>query len=160
MLPAAALSSACPSLAFASNNYSRALFGSMAPCCLSALESNRLIPSAAITANMTPDACLATLLALVVLIHGCGNSGPDSQTSPKFRELSLVDSARLDQQRALVGPRQRDGTVSPNLLEPRPICRLLQRTIDDRAFSKAQTHELQSLGVAFGDVLSELPFGG
>ena len=35
---------------------------------------------------------------------------------------------------------------------------VLQKLIDDRAFSKAQTYELQCLGVAFGDVLaSELP---
>jgi hypothetical protein len=35
---------------------------------------------------------------------------------------------------------------------------VLQRLIDDKAFSKSQTYELQSLGIAFGDVLaSELP---
>ena len=35
---------------------------------------------------------------------------------------------------------------------------VLQRLIDDRAFKKRQTFELQSLGIAFGDVLSsELP---
>ena len=35
---------------------------------------------------------------------------------------------------------------------------VLQRLIDDRAFSKTQLYELQSLGVAYGDVLaSELP---
>jgi len=35
---------------------------------------------------------------------------------------------------------------------------VLQRLIDDNAFNKTQTYELQSLGVAFGDVLaSELP---
>ncbi len=34
----------------------------------------------------------------------------------------------------------------------------LQRLIDDRAFNKTQTYELESLGVAFGDVSSsELP---
>jgi hypothetical protein len=31
---------------------------------------------------------------------------------------------------------------------------VLQRLIDDRAFSKTQTYELQSLGIAFGDVLA------
>lgn len=35
---------------------------------------------------------------------------------------------------------------------------MLQRIIDERAFKKSQTYELQCLGVAFGDVLaSELP---
>jgi hypothetical protein len=35
---------------------------------------------------------------------------------------------------------------------------VLQRLIDDKVFSKTQTYELQSLGIAFGDVLaSELP---
>ena len=31
---------------------------------------------------------------------------------------------------------------------------LLQRLLDDRLFMKSQTYELQSLGVAFGDVLT------
>jgi hypothetical protein len=35
---------------------------------------------------------------------------------------------------------------------------VLQRLIDERVFNKAQTYELQCLGVALGDVLaSELP---
>ena len=35
---------------------------------------------------------------------------------------------------------------------------ILQRLIDDKVFGKSQTYELQSLGIAFGDVLaSELP---
>ena len=35
---------------------------------------------------------------------------------------------------------------------------VLQRLIDDKVFSQTQTYELQSLGVAFGDVLAtELP---
>jgi hypothetical protein len=35
---------------------------------------------------------------------------------------------------------------------------VLQNLIDDRVFNKSQRHELQSVGVAFGDVLtSELP---
>jgi hypothetical protein len=31
---------------------------------------------------------------------------------------------------------------------------ILQRLLDDKAFTKSQTYELQSLGVAFGDVLA------
>ena len=35
---------------------------------------------------------------------------------------------------------------------------VLQRLIDEKVFNKSQTYKLQSLGVAFGDVLvSELP---
>jgi len=35
---------------------------------------------------------------------------------------------------------------------------ILQRLINDKAFNKSQTYELQSLGVVFGDVLaSEVP---
>lgn len=35
---------------------------------------------------------------------------------------------------------------------------IIQRLLDDKAFKKSQTYELQCLGVVFGDVLaSELP---
>jgi hypothetical protein len=76
----------------------------------------------------------------------------------KFTELSETDRARLDQQRAIVlaAARQRYGTpVLTGTLEDLPV---LQFLIDDKVFSKTQTYELQSLGIAFGDVLaSELP---
>jgi|ERR1700722_12659774 len=77
---------------------------------------------------------------------------------PKFSELSHQDSARLDQQRAIVAAaaKQRYGTST--LLKTVADLPVLQRLIDDKVFSKSQTYELQSLGVAFGDVLArELP---
>ena len=76
---------------------------------------------------------------------------------PKFSELSLEDSTRLEQQRAIVAAaKQRYGTSS--LTKTAADLSVLQRLIDDKVFSKTQTYELQSLGIAFGDVLaSELP---
>jgi len=77
---------------------------------------------------------------------------------PKFSELSDQDKSRLDAQRAVVATavRQRYGISA--LTKTAKDLPSLQRLIDDRAFSKSQTYELQSLGVAFGDVLSsELP---
>ena len=52
--------------------------------------------------------------------------------------------------------KQRYGiTVLTKSVKDLPI---LQRLIDDKAFTKTQTYERQSLGVAYGDVLaSELP---
>ena len=77
---------------------------------------------------------------------------------PKFSELSSDDRTRLEQQRAVVAAaaKQRYGTSSlKKTVVDLPV---LQRLIDDKAFSKTQTYELQSLGVAFGDVLeSEFP---
>jgi hypothetical protein len=76
----------------------------------------------------------------------------------KFSELSLEDKKRLDQQRAIVAAaaKQRYGTFS--LRKTEADLPVLQRLIDDKAFSKSQTSELQSIGIAFGDVLaSELP---
>lgn len=77
---------------------------------------------------------------------------------PKFSELSHDDSVRLDQQRAIVAAvaKQRYGTSA--LKKTQADLPILQRLIDDNVFSKSQTYELQSLGIAFGDVLaSELP---
>lgn len=80
------------------------------------------------------------------------------QSMPKFSDLSQQDRARLDQQRAIIAAavKQRYGVpaLSRSIADLGP----LQRLIDDKVFAKTQTYELQSLGVAFGDVLaSELP---
>jgi len=77
---------------------------------------------------------------------------------PRFSELSQADRTRLDEQRAIVAAavKQRYGTST--LRKTVADLSVLQRLIDDKVFSKSQTYELQSLGIAFGDVLaSELP---
>jgi hypothetical protein len=77
---------------------------------------------------------------------------------PKFTELTREDSARLEQQRAVVlaAAKQRYGT--PTLTRTKSDLPVLQHLIDDGVFNKSETYQLQSLGVAFGDVLaSELP---
>lgn len=69
---------------------------------------------------------------------------------PVFSELSHEDSARLDRQRAIIAAaaKQRYGTSTmKKTVADLPV---LQRLIDDKVFSKSQTYELQSLGVAFG----------
>jgi len=77
---------------------------------------------------------------------------------PKFTELSAEDTARLEQQRAVVLAAARGRYETLALTRTRSDLPVLQKLIDDRAFNKAQTYELQCLGVAFGDVLtSELP---
>ncbi|HEY6250058.1 MAG TPA: DUF3806 domain-containing protein [Candidatus Angelobacter sp.] len=84
-------------------------------------------------------------------------SVPKAAGEPKFSELTRQDGERLDQQRAVVAAaaRQRYGTALTRTNKDLPI---LQRLLDDKAFKKSQTYELQSLGVAFGDVLvSEFP---
>ena len=76
---------------------------------------------------------------------------------PKFSELSQEDRTRLAEQRAIVAAaaKQRYGTSLRKTVADLPV---LQRVIDDKVFSKSQTYELQSLGIAFGDILaSELP---
>jgi len=87
------------------------------------------------------------------------DDAPPAQTAIlKFSELSHEDKKRLDQQRAIVATaaEQRYGTST--LTKTKADLPVLQRLIDDKAFSKSQTYELQSLGIAFGDVLAgELP---
>ena len=78
--------------------------------------------------------------------------------TPKFNELSESDRARLDQQRELVAATAKRKYGTSELTKTAADLGVLQRLVDDRAFDKTQTYELQSLGVAFGDVLaSELP---
>ena len=87
-----------------------------------------------------------------------GQSAPEGAPEPKLSELTREDSQRLDRQRALIAAaaRQRYGTTA--LTRTKKDLPILQRLLDDKAFKKSQTYELQSLGVAFGDVLaSEFP---
>ena len=101
-------------------------------------------------------------LILLVFLSGAGllfgQSANDSAPEPEFSELSHEDSARLDQQRALVAAaaKQRYGTAA--LRRTKRDLPIIQRLIDDKFFKKSQTYELQCLGVVFGDVLAgELP---
>lgn len=109
---------------------------------------------------MTPYTCLATLLTFGALTLSFCNSqaGPKQQTGPKFTELSDDDIANLDKQRALVAAAAKQRYGVSGLVRTKADLPVLQRLIDDQAFTKTQTYELQSLGVALGDVMaSELP---
>jgi hypothetical protein len=83
-----------------------------------------------------------------------GQSANEAAREPKFSELTREDSERLDRQRAVVAvaAKQRYGTVA--LTRTKKDLPILQRLLDDKAFKKSQTYELQSLGVTFGDVLA------
>jgi hypothetical protein len=101
---------------------------------------------------------MAALLSMGFLGVLSGQSNRKAAPEPKFSELSREDNARLEQQRAVVlaACKQRYGTVT--LIRTKSDLPVLQRLIDDRVFNKSQTYQLQSLGVALGDVLvSELP---
>jgi len=77
---------------------------------------------------------------------------------PRFSELSRDDIARLERQRAVIAAEAKRRYGTPALKRDASDLEVLQRLIDDKAFAKTQTYELQSLGIAFGDVLaSELP---
>lgn len=82
------------------------------------------------------------------------SSGP----VPKFKELSAEDAARLAKQRALISDTITRRYRTGHLTQAKTDLPIIQKLIDDRAFDKSQTYELQSLGVVFGDVLAhELP---
>ncbi len=83
--------------------------------------------------------------------------GLPTTPEPKFAELSSEERARLEQQSAVVATAAKH-QLGMILTKTRRDLPMLQRIIDERAFKKSQTYELQCLGVAFGDVLaSELP---
>ena len=95
------------------------------------------------------------LLAILILFAPVGIAQSDV---PKFSELSQQDRIRLDQQRRIVGVAVKQRYGATELKKSVADLAILQHLIDDRVFTKTQTYELQSLGVAFGDVLaSELP---
>jgi hypothetical protein len=96
-----------------------------------------------------------TLLALLGYVGVLfGQSANEAAREPKFSELTREDSERLDRQRAVVAvaAKQRYGTLA--LTRTKKDLPILQRLLDDKAFKKSQTYELQSLGVALGDVLA------
>jgi hypothetical protein len=102
---------------------------------------------------------ITILLATMLLGFGISFSKQKAAqpAMPKFSELSREDRTRLEEQRAIVAAaaKQRYGTSLGKTVADLPV---LQGLIDGKVFSKSQTYELQSLGIAFGDVLaSELP---
>ncbi len=109
---------------------------------------------------MTYYVCATTLLSFAILGLSVDafQSAAKPKEGPKFTELSREDISSLDRQRALVEAAARKRYGVSRLERTKADLAVLQRLIDDRAFSKTQTYELQSLGVTFGDVLmSELP---
>jgi hypothetical protein len=103
-------------------------------------------------------AIMTTLLSIVFLGIFWGQSNRKTAAAPRFTELSREDSTRLQQQRAVVAATAKQRYGTKGLSRTKSDLPVLQNLIDQRVFSKSQTYELQSLGVAFGDVLaSELP---
>ena len=93
-------------------------------------------------------------MGLLSFLFGCTKK----DAAPKFTPLSAEDSTRLDQQRAVIAGEAKHRYGTPVLTKTKTDMAVLQRLLDDRSFTKTQTYELQSLGIAFGDVLgSELP---
>ena len=98
------------------------------------------------------------LAALVSSIISFAKQKAAQPTMPKFSELSHEGGTRLEQQRAIVAAAAKHRYGTSTLKKTVADLPVLQRLIDDKVFSKSQTYELQSLGIAFGDVLaSELP---
>lgn len=105
---------------------------------------------------------IRTSILLTIVLFGFVNSyGKQKATDPgvpKYSELSGEDKTRLERQRALVAAVVKQRYGKPALTKTVSDLAVLQRLLDDRVFGKTQTYQLQSMGVAFGDVLvSELP---
>ncbi|MFZ0980887.1 MAG: DUF3806 domain-containing protein [Candidatus Acidiferrales bacterium] len=100
------------------------------------------------------------VLLAVMLFGPLGLSKQETPhpAAPRFDDLSQADMTRLDRQRAIIAAAVKQRYGVPTLKKNASDLTVLQRLIDDKAFAKTQTYELQSLGVAFGDVLAgELP---
>jgi hypothetical protein len=101
---------------------------------------------------------IAALLSLGVVGIVVGQSNRPTAREPQFKELSAADRARLDRQRAIIASEAKARYGTPALTRTQRDLPVIQKLIADMAFKKTQTYELQSLGVVFGDVLTnELP---
>jgi Domain of unknown function (DUF3806) len=103
---------------------------------------------------------MTMLLAMVLLgfVSSFSKQMAAQPAVPKFSELSHEDRTRLERQRAIVAAAAKQRYGASILRKTVADLSVLQRLIDDKVFSKTQTYELQSIGIAFGDVLaSELP---
>jgi len=101
---------------------------------------------------------VTALLTIGLLGVLFGQSNHKAPPEPKFIELSKEDNKRLEQQRAVIAAAAKRRYGAMGLTRTTRDLPILQKLIDDRVFHKSRTYELQSLGVAFGDVLaSELP---
>jgi Domain of unknown function (DUF3806) len=87
---------------------------------------------------------------------GCANKGSPTLPASKFCELSSEERARLDKQRGVVAAEAKKRYGTPALTRTSMDLGILQSLLDDHAFSKSQTYELQCLGVVFGDVLASM----
>jgi hypothetical protein len=97
------------------------------------------------------------VLVLASICVGFTLAAGQNAREPRFTELSAKDREQLDRQRATVAGAVR-AHYGSSLTKTTKDLATLQRLIDDSVFKKSQTYELQSLGVAFGDVLaSALP---
>ncbi|HEX5218134.1 MAG TPA: DUF3806 domain-containing protein [Verrucomicrobiae bacterium] len=89
--------------------------------------------------------------------HANGNGG-QSPPAARFSELSPSDKARLDKQRAVIAEEAKRRYGTSSLAKTKADLAVIQRLLDDKAFTKDQMYELQCMGVVFGDALaSEMP---
>jgi Domain of unknown function (DUF3806) len=94
------------------------------------------------------------LAILLSFVASCSKPQVAPSLTPKFNDLSASDRVRLDRHRAVVAATAKQKYGTAGLAKTAADLPVLQRLVDDNAFNKTQTYELQSLGVAFGDVLA------
>ena len=96
----------------------------------------------------------AALFSLGLVAGILGQSNGAKLPPPKYNELSAADREQLDRQRAVIAAEAHKRYGTAKLTGTASDLPVLQKLIDDGAFEKMQTYQLQSLGVAFGDVLA------
>jgi hypothetical protein len=101
---------------------------------------------------------IALMLVAGVLASGCSRKAKTVAPAPVLTALAPDEVARLDQQRTVIQAVVTQRYQAGPLTRTRADLPVLQRLLDDRVFARTQTHELQCLGIVFGDVLAtELP---
>ncbi len=96
---------------------------------------------------------MVVVASALCVVAGCSKI-ESRKAKMEFHKLSREQEAQLVEQRTLVLSAVRSRASTREFTRTTNDLPVLQRLIDDRAFDKTQTFELQALGVVFGDVLA------
>ena len=96
---------------------------------------------------------MALIASALFLFAGC-TKAESKKSKMQFHKLTRAEEEQLARQRMLVLTTARSRYGTAKFTRTKSDLAVLQRLVDDRAFDKTQTFELQSLGVVFGDILA------
>ncbi len=92
--------------------------------------------------------------ALGLIFWGNSCAKKEEPLPVHLNELSKTDAAQLENQRAFIADQLKQRYGIQKLFRAKEDLKGLQRLLNDRVFGAKQTYEIQSLAVAYGDLLA------